>query len=170
MAAETDDFMKRSSIVPTPIEWGVIVFGIWHSRDLIHAWRDSPRDHGGAIIFGLWLLPLTFAWVQDRTVFGDGGQLRTRVSILAIVTILAGAIGELNALVYCGLALAVTTGTFQRSIPLALSWCLASVTWMPALSYATNALPNTIVMTCKFGFVITVVLFLFIHFRKPSLT
>lgn len=158
--------MKRITTAPTPLEWGVIAFGLWHSRDILQAWQHSPRDRGGATIFGVWLLPFLVACFQDRIFSCSTSFLRSRFSIFAIIIILVGTLGDLNALVYGGLALALTAGGFDASKARGLTWLIASVTWMPAFSYVTHSLPSTLILIAKFGIAIIAVFAISIN-RRP---
>jgi len=160
--------MKRTSAAPSLSEWGVISFGLWHSRDILQAWQHSPRDRGGAIVFGLWLLPFFIACFRNRGYSPTSSLLRSRLSILAITIILAGAMGDLNALVYGGFALAVAAREFEAAIGRGLIWWFASVAWMPAFSYFTYSLPYTFVLASKFALVIGTVVAISLERNHPK--
>lgn len=145
--------MKVLTTAPTPIEWGVITFGCWHSIDLIDAWQNSPKDRGGVYLFGLWILPFIIACFQDKGFSSSLTPFRTRLAICSVGAILAGSMGDLNAISYAGLAFALTAGTWEFAPRRAILWLICSISWMPAFSYLTHSLPDYPMLGIKLGMV-----------------
>ncbi len=131
-------------------EWATLGFGLIQSRDLLTAWRDSPKDHGGWIILLIWLLPFAQTLIQHRGLRADTSSRRTSILYLAIGSILAGSLGDLNALIYFGLALALSASVWERRYAVWVGvWLATSVAWMPAFSYLARSLPTSLAFAIK---------------------
>jgi hypothetical protein len=113
------------------VEWFVAAFCAWHAADLLQAWRHSPYDRFGWVALLIWLLPAARAvWRRADT----ARHFKLAMTSLALTFI--GVIGDLNVLVYCGLAgiIGALAGVSGRT----WLWLLLAVCWMPVFGWACS--------------------------------
>ena len=116
------------------VEWLVAAFCAWHAADplhdagLSHAWRHSPYDRYGWLAFFIWLIPA----VRNVVAGADPGG-RFALTLVSLGLALTGVIGDLNFLVYCGLAGII--GALANVSGRAWLWLALTFCWMPAFGY-----------------------------------
>lgn len=127
---------------PYLLELLIVIYCVWSARDL--SWQASPYMRGGTLAFIIWGFPVAFGLAYDAFM-----QLphRMTVLLLAIGLLLSfiGVLGDLNALRYLGLALALA-GLLPFSWPM-LIWIPSAASWMPASGYFLSSLPLPLVVT-----------------------
>lgn len=149
--------MKALTSRPTLIEWGIIGFGAWHSRDIFHAWMHSPKDRGSGILFLVWIFPFAISLLRCSEA---PTKFRTSAAAIALVLILAGALGHLNALVYLGFAASVTAAAWSDRPLSAAAWLLGSSAWMPATTYVLISFPLTMILIIKIALLLPTIVVL----------
>jgi len=108
------------------VEWLVAAFCAWHAAaGLIPAWRHSPYDRLGWLALLLWLVP-----AARNIAAGAEPSRRLVLTLLSLGLALVGVIGDLNFLVYCGLA--GVTGALADVSGRAWLWLVLAGCWMPA--------------------------------------
>jgi len=119
----------------TLIGWFVVVLAAWDSRAIVPAWIHSPYDKFGWVALAIWIAPCIWLWFKGLAV----GKWRTLWIGASLAVLALGAISSLNTFGYLALALAVA------ALPgiswAACGWFLCALSWMPALSWAANAVP-----------------------------
>jgi hypothetical protein len=117
------------------VGWVVLVLAAWDSRAIVPAWMHSPLDKFGWVALMLWVGAAIWFWSQGRSQ-GEGRAFWIGLSMLFLA---GGAVSGLNTLGYIAFALAVAAlpGWSWKT----LGWFLCSLSWMPPLSWAANALP-----------------------------
>ncbi|MEW6159417.1 MAG: hypothetical protein AB1813_18475 [Verrucomicrobiota bacterium] len=127
---------SKSRFVAPPEIWlssAILVYCAWQARDLLSAWRHSPFDAFGWVIFLIWLIPAAA---------GAFAVTRTRFNLLmataALVLSFVGELGSLNFLKYWGLASALAAwGRFSWAHCL---WWISAAAWMPFFGWMTSAI------------------------------
>ena len=111
------------------VEWLVTLFCAWHAADLVHAWRHSPYDRLGWLAMIIWVIPA--GWAIGR---GAHDIYQFKLAMISLALALIGVIGDLNFLVYWGLAGAL--GSLAHFRPRAAwLWLALAGSWMPALGW-----------------------------------
>ena len=121
------------------VEWLVTAFCAWHAAGilndagLLHAWRRSPYDRLGWLALVLWAVPAVRA-------IGRGGNAEGgfRVAIISLAIALIGVLGDLNFLVYWGLAGSI--GSLARVSCQGWLWLVLAICWMPAFGWIGSQL------------------------------
>lgn len=106
----------------------LVGYALFEAKDLVFAWRTSPFDALGWLAFAIWVAPL---FVTDRPMIRETGLIVAGVGLL-----LAGHLGELNALKYGGLA-----GVLAGLEPWRKGrffWLVTGIAWMPAFGYLVS--------------------------------
>ncbi len=124
------------------MEWSVLAFGVWLSRDLPRAWLHSPQDQWGWLALVLWLSPWVAHLVLHRPFSAHAFLLGA-----AIVVGLAGALVEFHFLGHAALALAL--GSFLPPSWRSLFWFLSAVAWMPLLGWWLHPFPSGLVLAAR---------------------
>ncbi len=111
------------------VEWLVTVFCAWHSADLVSAWKHAPYDHFGWLALLIWVIPALWS-IAHRA--HDIYQFK--LAAISLTVALIGVIGDLNFLVYWGLAGAL--GSLAQFRPLsAWPWLALAMCWMPVFGW-----------------------------------
>lgn len=115
------------------VEWLVAAFCAWHAADLLHAWGHSPYDRLGWLALVVWAVP------AGRAV-GCGAKAAHgfKLAIGSLVLALIGVLGDLNFLVYWGLAGSI--GSLARVSLRGWLWLVLAVCWMPAFGWIGSQL------------------------------
>lgn len=111
------------------VEWLVAVFCVCPAvAPLLQAWQHSPFERHGWAALILWLIPAV-------RVIGCGTTASRSVTliILSLVLSFVGVIGELNVLIYCGLAGII--GALAGVSGKGWLWLLLAVCWIPAFGF-----------------------------------
>lgn len=140
--------MKGGDSMPSA-GWAVLALALWQSRELLNAWRHSPYDRLGWLALAVWLAPIV--WLRFRGPIEGTGRPYLLGGALAAIAI--GGVTGMNAPCYAGLALAIAAIP-GASLPVAL-WLVASVSWMPALSWAGNSLPAKVLLAVRIAIALT---------------
>jgi len=106
------------------VEWLVTAFCAWHAADLVHAWRHSPYDRMGWLALTIWAGPAGRAIVRGAAPARD-----FKLTIASLMIALIGVLGDLNFLVYWGLAISI--GSLAGVSGRAWLWLALAVCWMP---------------------------------------
>ncbi|MES2706234.1 MAG: hypothetical protein V4726_06465 [Verrucomicrobiota bacterium] len=132
------------------------LYAVWQSRDLSHAWMDSPYDKAGFLAFLIWCLPVLLKIWRES-------PMRMGWFAAGVLISLAGSIGELNFVKYAGLAV-VTCGFLP---PGRVSWVqlAGAVCWMPLLGWVISSGGVTAVNSLR---VITALVTVFVVLRPPA--
>jgi len=110
------------------VEWLVVAFCAWHAADLLHAWGHSPYDRLGWLALLLWSLP------AGRSVWhGAKPAAGFKLAMASLALALIGVLGDLNFLVYWGLAGAI--GSVAGVTGRAWLWLALAVCWMPVFGW-----------------------------------
>jgi hypothetical protein len=110
------------------VEWLVTAFCAWHAADLLHAWRHSPYDRLGWLALIIWTAP------SGRAVWSRVNPARQfKLAMVSLLLALIGVMGELNFLVYWGLAVAI--GGLAGIAGRAWLWLALAVCWMPVFGW-----------------------------------
>lgn len=142
--------MNKSPTIPA-LAWAALAFSAWRSFPLLHAWQHSPLDRFGWLAFAIWLVPVPVAWAT-RTATDPGSACRLGFLLPAsILAALVGALGQLNAAAYAGLALAVAAITPARSILRLAAWLVTAAAWMPVFSWIGHGLPSRTLILLRVG-------------------
>lgn len=134
----------------------VSAYGFWCCRDLAAAWRSSPYDAGGWLVFLAWLLPL---FVCRRS--PDAGWLLAGLAILG----LAG-VTDLNVLAHLGLTAVLAAcvrpvSTLWRGV-----WLAGAPAWMPGFGYVLDGWPAPAVFFLRILLVTATLPLLLTAFRQ----
>jgi len=110
------------------MEWLVAAFCAWQAADLLHAWRHSPYDRLGWLALVVWAVPAARA-------VGRGAKpaYGLKLAIGSLILALVGVLGDLNFLVYWGLA--GTIGSLAGVFGRAWLWLGLAVCWMPVFGW-----------------------------------
>ena len=106
------------------VEWAIILFCAWASRELVNAWWHSPFDRFGWLAFLLWLTP-----VVVHEFHRSDSKNGIACSGAGLVAATFGLMAQLNAATYAGLAFAVA-GLLPWN-PMVALWLAFSLAWMP---------------------------------------
>jgi len=110
------------------VEWFVAAFCAWHATaHLLQAWRHSPFERFGWVALMIWLIP-----VARMVCAGADTSRHFKLAIVSLALSFIGVIGDLNVLIYCGLA--GIMGSIAHVSGRAWLWLLLAVCWMPAFS------------------------------------
>lgn len=121
-----------SSSYPSWIEIAVLTYCGWEASALFSNWTSTPSIRWGGAAFILWCLPVIVH--QIRSVLnGTSKGCSYGLLGLAVGATLAGSLGQLNALRYLGLALALG-GLLPYSWPMWI-WLPTAASWFPALGW-----------------------------------
>ena len=132
--------MKSKTQIPL---FGLAVFAhaLWQTRGLPTHWVHSPFDRMGWLAGLVWLAAIGLVWRDTRR---PPAPAWLAVSLLLT---LAGAVCDLNALRYAGLAAA--GAAFFGGLPAALASLVCALCWMPALGYFFKELGTPFVNTLR---------------------
>ena len=115
------------------VEWLVAAFCAWHAADLLHAWRNSPYDRLGWLALSIWAGPAA------RAAWRSAGSARDfKLTIASLALALIGVLGDLNFLVYWGLAGSI--GSLAGVAGRGWLWLVLAVCWMPVFGWVGSQL------------------------------
>jgi len=127
------------------VETAVVVYTAVQARDLLMAWRHSPFDRLGALVFLLWLVPaVRAAWKRTAP------APLTWLVWVALGFALAGGISGINSLNNIALAL-VLAGRWPLPGNRLWYWVALGLTWMPIFGWfgAKAGMPVWLVETAR---------------------
>jgi hypothetical protein len=110
------------------VEWLLAAFCAWHSAGpLLQAWQHSPFERFGWVALIIWLIPAARMVCRGADTSRD-----FKLAIISLVLSFIGVIGDLNVLVYCGLAGVI--GAMANVSGRGWLWLVLAVCWIPAFS------------------------------------
>lgn len=124
----------------TYVGWFVLILAAWDSRAIVPAWMHSPLDRFGWVALGIWVAPCLWLWHRGLAV----GKWRSLWIGSSLAVLALGAISSLNTFGY--LALALVIGSLPGFSWAACGWFICAMSWMPALSWAANAVPAPVLL------------------------
>lgn len=104
----------------------ILMIGV-SCHDLLSAWRNSPFDQWGWLVFGVWLI--LGIWLMTRAK-AEGSPLQVAYLYAGLVLAFLGYVGDLNVLQHGGFAMAMAG--FAAASRGYFLWLIGSVAWMPA--------------------------------------
>lgn len=118
---------QRSSFILAIL---ILAYCVWNSLDLFQGWSNAPYERFSWLLFLIWCLPPLYYRVKNKS---NGEALNKIYLWLALILSFLGALGNLNAVKYVGLACALAS--FMPWNPLLLIWFVGSSSWMPATGW-----------------------------------
>ena len=119
------------------VEWLLAAFCAWHAAGpLLQAWQHSPFERFGWLALIIWLIP-----AARMVCCGADTSRDFKLAIISLVVSLTGMIGDLNVLVYCGLAGVI--GAMANVSGRGWLWLVLAVCWIPAFSLLFSRLQFT---------------------------
>lgn len=122
---------------PTQQPWleiFILGFCVWHCRDLLASWTNSPFDRAGGLAFLIWLTPI-LAVALTAQASSDSDLRKLGLMGAGSVLTFLGNIGELNFGEHLGLTLALAGFVPARAVVP----CIASASvWWPASGWLAS--------------------------------
>ncbi len=110
------------------VEFSILAFCLWLSRDLWNAWQHSPHDRFGWLALLVWLTPLAVRLVRKENFSANAFFLGAAIVV--------GALGELSEFHFLGhVALALALGAWLPVSLWRVVWLAAALSWMPAFGW-----------------------------------
>jgi hypothetical protein len=112
----------------------ILLYCLWNSADMFKSWVSAPYERFSWLFFLLWLLPLIYLWILKSTGKWAGGLPVNNFFLwAALIITLLGILGNINAVIYVGLAFSMAS--FMPWGPFLLIWLAGSISWMPAFGW-----------------------------------
>ena len=130
--------MKKFKPFPL-VEFSILAFCLWLSRDLLNAWQYSPHDRLGWLALLIWISPLAARLLLKKQLAANAYFLGA-----AIVIGTFGELADFNFLGYAALSLALAA--WMPTSPWLGGWLIAAVAWMPVLGWEMAHFPEGLIV------------------------
>ncbi|HVS51072.1 MAG TPA: archaeosortase/exosortase family protein [Opitutaceae bacterium] len=125
---------RRLAALPW-LEFAVVGYCAWRSREIFGAWFTAPFARFGWLAFAIWIMPLALRPLPaHRSGLGHGAR-RPWIAAAGVALTLLGDLGDLNLCHHLGLALVLIA--FAPRAGRAL-WGVSAIAWLPALGWLAS--------------------------------
>ena len=133
-----------------------VVYSITQSTALWAFWMYTPFDPYSWLALAAWVSPVLY-YLKDLPQVSASSTNSPRLLFLAMIIMLGGSLGSVNALRYLALAMGIVSLMPWHGL-YSFIWLLGSFSWMPVLGWAllpylpfTMLVPRLCLAACSVG-------------------